>query len=68
MQMLRSELESRLESYQKQLLSNLDDIGKLDRLIDGLNKQREILKSLGKDLNWKIEDVKEQLEDMEDNE
>lgn len=66
--MLRSELESRLESYQKQLLSNLDDIGKLDRLIDGLNKQREILKSLGKDLNWKIEDVKEQLEDMEDNE
>lgn len=66
--MLRSELESRLESYYKQLLSNKDDIDKLDRLIAGLTKQKNMLESIHKDLKWKIEDLEEQLNEMEDNE
>ena len=65
--MLRSELESRLESYQKQLLSNKDDINKLDRLIAGLTKQKDMLESIHQDLKWKIEDLEDQLDDMEDN-
>lgn len=65
--MLRSELESRLESYQKQLLFNKDDINKLDKLIAGLIKQKEVIESNNLDLKWKIEDLEDQLEDMEDN-
>ena len=64
--MIRSELESRLESYQKQLLSNKDDINKLDKLIAGLIKQKDVLESINLDLKWKIEDLEEQLDDMED--
>ena len=59
--MLRSNVQAQIEQKEKELYSVEEDILKLGRLIDGLKKQESILLSSRSDLIWKIEELKEEL-------
>lgn len=65
--MLILQEQSKLESYQEQLKIVENDILKLNKLIQNLKDQESDLLSKRSDLIWKIEEVKEVLNNEEIN-
>ena len=65
--MLILQEQSKLESYQGQLKIVENDILKLNKLIQNLKDQESDLLSKRSDLIWKIEEVKEVLNNEEIN-
>lgn len=60
--MLILQEQSKLESYQEQLKIVENDILKLNKLIQNLKDQESDLLSKRSDLIWKIEEIKEVLD------
>ena len=65
--MLILQQQSKLESYQEQLKIVENDILKLNKVIQNLKAQESDLLSKRSDLIWKIEEVKEVLNNEEIN-
>lgn len=65
--MLILQEQSKLESYQERLKIVEDDILKLGKVIQNLKAQESDLLSKRSDLIWKIEEVKEVLNNEETN-
>ena len=65
--MLILQEQSKLESYQEQLKIVENDILKLNKVIQNLKAQESDLLSKRSDLIWKIEEVKEVLNNEEIN-
>lgn len=61
--MLKSNIRAQIESNVQQLNQVDKDIWKLANVISGLNKQLEILRKEKEDLEYKIQDLQEVLED-----
>ena len=59
--MIRSNIQAQIEQKEKELYNLEEDILKLGRVIDGLKKQESILLSNRSDLIWKIEELKEEI-------
>lgn len=65
--MLILQEQSKMESYQEQLKIVENDILKLNKLIQNLKNQESDLLSKRSDLIWKIEEIKEVLNNEETN-
>ena len=65
--MLILQEQSKMESYQEQLKIVENDILKLNKLIQNLKDQESDLLSKRSDLIWKIEEIKEVLNNEETN-
>lgn len=61
--MLKANIQAQIEQKIQQLNQVDKDIWKLANVISGLNKQLEILRCEKKDLEYRIEDLQEELED-----
>lgn len=61
--MLKANTRAQLESNMKQLNQVDKDIWKLANVISGLNKQLGILRREKEDLEYKIQELQEELED-----
>ena len=61
--MLKANIQAQIEQKTQQLNQVDKDIWKLANVISGLNKQLEILRKEKEDLEYKIEDLQEVLED-----
>ena len=61
--MLKANIEAQIEALHQEAYSLKMDIDKIQRLIDGLQKQKEILLSNRRDVLYKIEDLEDQEED-----
>ena len=59
--MIRSNIQAQIEQKEKELYQVEEDILRLGRVIDGLKKQEGILLSNRSDLIWKIEELKEEI-------
>ncbi len=60
--MLISNLEAQIEANEKELNDVQNDIFKLGEIIDNLKAKEKDLLSKRSDLIWKIEELKEELE------
>lgn len=60
--MLKANIEAQIEQKTEQLNQIDKDIWKLANVISGLYKQLEILRKEKEDLEYKIEDLQEELE------
>lgn len=60
--MLKANIEAKLESKQNKLKEVEDEILRLSKLIDKLKEREKKLLSVRADLIWKIEELKEELE------
>ena len=60
--MLKANLDAELDAAEKMLYSVNQDLQRIDRIIDGLNKQMEILRINKVSLEAKIDDLKDQME------
>ena len=61
--MIRANIQAQIESQAVKLNDVERDIMRLGRLIDGLKEQQSNLLSRRSDIIWKIEELKEELED-----
>ena len=59
--MIRSNIQAQIEQKETELYNLEEDILRLGRVIDGLKKQESILLSNRSDLIWKIEELKEEI-------
>ena len=60
--MLMANLDAKLEELEKSLYQTEEDIRRLDRLIEGITKQKNILLTQRSDLVWKISEVKDEMD------
>lgn len=61
--MLKANIQAQIEQKTQQLNQVDKDTWRLANVISGLNKQLEILRCEKKDLEYRIEDLQEDLED-----
>lgn len=61
--MLKANIQAQIEQKTQQLNQVDKDIWKLANVISGLHKQLKILRREKEDLEYKIEDLQEELED-----
>ena len=61
--MLKANIQAQIEQKTQQLNQVDKDIWRVANVISGLNKQLEILRCEKKDLEYRIEDLQEVLED-----
>ena len=59
--MLKANIEAAIESKQKEISKNLDDILKLDNVIESIKAQQRKLLEKDTDLCYELEELKEQL-------
>ena len=61
--MIIANIEASIESKQKEISKNRDDILKLDKVIESIKAQQKRLLEKDTDLCYELEELKEQLND-----
>jgi hypothetical protein len=61
--MIKSNIEAAIESKQKEISKNRDDILKLDKVLESIKLQQRKLLEKDTDLCYELEELKEQLND-----
>ena len=59
--MLKANIEAAIESKQKEISKNRDDILKLDKVLESIKSQQRKLLEKDTDLCYELEELKEQL-------
>lgn len=59
--MVRANITAQIEQLEKDLYSTEEELKKLYNLVEGIKKQRNILLEKRSDIVWKIEELKEEL-------
>ena len=62
--MIKANIEAAIESKQKELSKNRDDILKLDKVLESIKLQQKKLLEKDTDLCYELEELKEQLNEL----
>ena len=62
--MIRANIEAAIEAKEKERKNNIDEINKIDNLIQSLKIQKGILLDRDTDLYYEIEELKEQINEL----